>query len=106
VVCDLFGYRVECRVTGAGNSIPQCVYGISDELREWCEEAMALALSWSFVRVVVIGFQVQSSVAPREKCVGEERHGERGCAMRGRRGERGWSREARSERMRGSRWAC
>jgi hypothetical protein len=41
------------------------------------------------VRVVIVGFQVQSSVGPREKCVGEERHGERGCAMRGRRGRRG-----------------
>jgi hypothetical protein len=80
---------VEGRVTGASNSISQCVYGISDELRKWCEEAMALALSCRFVRVVVVGFQVQSSVGPREKCVGEERHGERGCAMRGRRGRRG-----------------
>jgi hypothetical protein len=89
VICDLFGYRVEFRVTGAGNSIPQCVYGISDELRKWCKEAMGLALSYRFVSAVIVGFQVQSSVGPREKCVGEERHGERGCAMRGRRGRRG-----------------
>jgi hypothetical protein len=56
VICDLFGYRVEGRVTGASNSISQCVYGVSDELRKWCEEAMALALSYRFVRTVGIGF--------------------------------------------------